>query len=47
MDDVVLRADMRKPGVVADLFYDDVLRTLKKIYSPDTPLETQKRVASA
>ena len=47
MDDVVLRAEMRKPGVVADLFYDDVLRTLKKIYSPDTPLETQKRVASA
>lgn len=47
MDDVVLRAEMRKPGVVADLFYDDVLRTLKKIYLPDTPLETQKRVASA
>jgi CBS domain-containing protein len=47
MDDIILRAEPRKPGMVADLFYDDVLRTLKKIYSPDTPLETQKRVASA
>jgi len=47
MDDIILRAEMRKPGVVADLFYDDVLRTLKKIYSPETPLVTQPRAASA
>lgn len=47
MDDIILRAEMRKPGVVADLFYDDVLRTLKKIYSPDTSLATQPRAASA
>jgi CBS domain-containing protein len=47
MDDIILHAEMRKPGVVADLFYDDVLRTLKKIYSPETPLTTQRRTASA
>ncbi len=47
MDDIVLRAEMRKPGVVADLFYDDVLRTLKKIYSPETPLAAQQRTAAA
>lgn len=47
MDDIVLHAEMRKPGVVADLFYDDVLRTLKKIYSQETPLTTQRRTASA
>jgi len=47
MDDIVLRAETRKPGVVADLFYDDVLRTLKKIYSLDTPLATRPRAASA
>jgi CBS domain-containing protein len=47
MDDIVLRGEMRKPGVIADLFYDDVLRTLKKIYSPETPLATQRRTAAA
>jgi CBS domain-containing protein len=47
MDDIVIRAEPRKPGVLSELSYEDVMGALKKIYSPATPLTTQKRVASA
>jgi CBS domain-containing protein len=47
MDDIVLRAESRKPGVPPDVSYEDVVHTLRKIYSPETPLATQGRAAPA
>jgi CBS domain-containing protein len=40
MDDVVLHADARNP----DLSYDEVVKTLKKLYRPQLP---EKRAATA
>jgi CBS domain-containing protein len=47
MDDIILHAEPPKPGVPPDLSYEDVMRTLRKIYSPETPLATQGQAASA
>jgi CBS domain-containing protein len=43
MDDIVLHADARNP----ELSYEDVVRTLKKLYSPQLPELVQQRAARA
>jgi CBS domain-containing protein len=47
MDDMILRAEAPKPGARPDLSYEDVMRALRKIYSPETPLATQGRAAAS
>jgi CBS domain-containing protein len=43
MDDVVLHADVRNP----ELSYDDVVKTLKKLYGPPLPELVRRKAASA
>jgi CBS domain-containing protein len=43
MDDIVLRAEVRDP----ELSYEDVVKTLKKLYGPPLPELVRQKTASA